>query len=59
MHFYFYSINKQSIQSVSIWSNKPIPNSEKERQLSNKVMAFAVDFGIPNQQIFESIGIPF
>jgi|TARA_R110002153_G_scaffold54908_3_gene152689 murein DD-endopeptidase MepM/ murein hydrolase activator NlpD len=35
----------------------PIPNSEKERQLSNKVMAFAVDFGIPNQQIFESIGL--
>ena len=33
----------------------PIPNTEKERQLSNKVMAFAVDFGIPNQQIFENL----
>ena len=35
----------------------PIPNTEEERQLSNKVMAFAVDFGIPNQQIFESIAL--
>lgn len=35
----------------------PIPNTEKERQLSNKVMAFAVDFGIPNQNVFESIAL--
>jgi len=35
----------------------PIPKTEEERQLSNKIMAFAVDFGIPNQQIFESIAL--
>ena len=35
----------------------PIPNTEEERQLSNKIMAFAVDFGIPNQQIFESVAL--
>ena len=35
----------------------PIPDTEEGRQLSNKVMAFAVDFGIPNQQIFESIAL--
>ena len=35
----------------------PIPDNQEKRELSNKVMAFAVDFGIPNQQIFESIAL--
>ena len=33
------------------------PSDENERNLTNKVMAFAVDFGIPNQQVFESISV--
>jgi len=35
----------------------PVPNTEEERQLSNKIMAFAVDFGIPNQQVFENLSL--
>ena len=36
---------------------KGIPQGEEEKNLSNKVMAFAVDFGIPNQNVFESISL--
>lgn len=36
---------------------QPIPQGQEEKDLNNKVVAFAVDFGIPNQQIFESIGL--
>ena len=36
---------------------QPIPKGQEEKDLNNKVVAFAVDFGIPNQQIFESIGL--
>ena len=34
-----------------------IPKGEEEKNLSNKVVAFAVDFGIPNQNVFESIAL--
>ena len=31
--------------------------TDEERKKSNKVMAFTVDFGIPNQNIFESVSL--
>tara|TARA_R110000803_G_scaffold39315_4_gene84825 strand:+ start:10057 stop:16266 length:6210 start_codon:yes stop_codon:yes gene_type:complete len=37
-------------------NNKP-PTDPESLNLENKVMAFAVDFGIPNQQIFQDISL--
>ena len=34
-----------------------VPETEEEKNLSNKVVAFAVDFGIPNQNVFESLSL--
>lgn len=48
----------------SFITNRTSPNpllspvtKDTNLQLNNKVVAFAVDFGIPNQQIFESISL--
>ena len=56
---YGYSNDSFILDRVSpnpLINNKP-PSDPESINLENKVMAFAVDFGIPNQQIFQDISL--
>ena len=47
---------KMTDLQLNLVSNNPLAGPDcGDKKLSNKVMGFTVDFGIPNQNMFESI----